>query len=176
MSFVMSSMNKKVFGKKFSRDSTSRRAMLRALVRSFVLNQSLVTTYSKARFIIPVLERLLSAAKKNTLSDRRFILSFTGNDREVTDKLTETAKKMPPIFGGYLKYTNLPARKGDNAPIAKVEFTKKIEVSEVKKEEVMDKKSGLKKAQKKTEDTGGGRRSVSSMIRKLPLRRKAGKK
>lgn len=168
-------MNKKVFGKKFSRDSTSRRAMYRALVRSFVGNKKLVTTYSKARVIIPIIEKLITKAKRNSVSDRRFVYSFTGNDRVVADKIFELSKMITSEKGGFLTYINLPARKGDNAPIARVELVQKI----VEKKVVREDKTGGKKNknrevledQKATEKT----RKKASVLQKLSLRKKAAK-
>lgn len=121
-------MNKRVFGKKFSRDSTSRRAMYRALIGSFVVNKKLVTTYAKARVVGPMLEKLITRARRNSLSDRRFVYKFVGNDRKIADEIIRLSKLMVSKAGGLLTYTNLPARKGDNAPMARVEFAIKIEV------------------------------------------------
>lgn len=126
-------MNKKVFGKKLSRDTTSRRALYRALVRSFVINGKLVTTYSKARVIVPIIENLFVKAKRNTISDRRSVYAFTANDRATADKLFDMAKRVGSVGGGLLKYVNLPARKGDNAPVSRVEFARKIEEKTVTK-------------------------------------------
>jgi large subunit ribosomal protein L17 len=171
-------MNKKVFGKKFSRDSTSRRAMYRALVRSFVENKKMVTTYSKARVVVPIIEKLITKAKRNSVSDRRFIYSFTGNDRLVADKIFELSKAITPGKGGFLKYINLPARKGDNAPIARVELVQKIvEKTIVKEDKAEGKKNKKKEAagdQKATERTEK-KTLVPSVLQKLSLRKKVAK-
>lgn len=150
--------------------------MYRALVRSFVENNELVTTYSKARVIVPIIEKLITRAKRKTVSDRRFIYSFTGNDRKTADKIFDLSKIVLGERGGFLKYVNLPARKGDNAPMARVEFAQKIEMGELKKEGKMDKESKSLKTQKKTEGTEMKKRSVTSVINKLSLRRKTDKK
>jgi len=151
--------------------------MYRALVRSFVENKKMITTYSKARVVIPIIEKLITKAKRNSVSDRRFVYSFTGNDRVITDKIFELSRVITPSKGGYLRYINLPARKGDNAPIARVELVQKIVEKVAAKEDVGskgrnvdDKKVALKKL-KQTEK----KVSVPSVLQKLSLRKKPAK-
>jgi len=161
-------MKKMVFGKKFSRDSTSRRAMYRALVRSFVINRKLTTTYTKAKVIGPVIENLIQRAKGNSLDDKRSVYRFTGNDRDITGKLIELAGKISASGGGYLRYIGLPARKGDNAAMARIELSQKIEEkATVKTGRKEDTKSGQKVSGKSEEKP-----SPVSVIKKLSLRKK----
>jgi large subunit ribosomal protein L17 len=101
--------------------------MYRALIGSFVRNKKLVTTYAKAKVVGPMLEKLITRARKNSLSDRRFVYKFVGNDRKMSDEIIRLSKLIVSKNGGLLSYTNLPARKGDNAPMARVEFAVKIE-------------------------------------------------
>ena len=159
-------MKKMVFGKKFSRDTTSRRAMYRALVRSFIANRGMVTTQAKARVIVPMLEKLIQKAKSASLQNRRAMNKFLGNDRETVDKIYELSKALSSKKGGYFKFYNLPARKGDNAPMMKISLGEKI----AEKIEKDDKKK-LKKEQDKTEATEK-KSSMSSVIKKLSLGKK----
>ena len=162
-------MKKMVFGKKFSRDTTSRRAMYRALVRSFIANRSMVTTQAKARVIVPMLEKLIQKAKSASLQNRRAMNKFLGNDRETVDKIYELSKALSSKKGGYFKFCNLPARKGDNAPMMKISLGEKITV----KNET-DNKKKLQRQQNKTE-VKQKKSSVSSVIKKLSLRKKTKK-
>jgi large subunit ribosomal protein L17 len=161
-------MKKMVFGKKFSRDSTSRRAMYRALVRSFVINRKLTTTYTKAKVIGSMIENLIQKAKRNSLVDRRAIYRFTGNDREITDKIIELAGKISASGGGYLRSISLPARKGDNAPMVRMELSQKIEEKMVKK----DGGKEVIKSREKVSETVKEKPSPVSVIKKLSLRKK----
>ena len=160
-------MKKMVFGRKFSRDSTSRRAMYRALVRSFVINQKLTTTYAKAKVIGPIIESLIQKAKGGGLTNKRAVYGFTGNDREITDKLVGIAGKISGSDGGYLRIISLPARKGDNAPIVRIELSRKIEEKMVKKEGGKGVKRSEQKVSGKTQD----KPSPVSVIKKLSLRK-----
>lgn len=166
-------MNKKVMGKKFSRDTTSRRAMYRALVRSFVLNRSLTTTYAKAKVIIPIIDKLIIKAKGKTISDKRFVYSFCANDRDVATKLYELSKNLASVKGSYLRYVNLPSRKGDNAPMARVEFAEKLVEKETNTDNKLKAagKGDLKKTSQEPVKSDK-KPSVKSMINKLSLKRK----
>ena len=161
-------MKKMVFGKKFSRDSTSRRAMYRALIRSFVINRRLTTTYTKAKVIGPLIERLIQRAKGNNLVNKKALYRFTGNDRETTGKLIELAGKISKSSGGYLMHIGLPARKGDNAPMVRIELAQKIE------ERVVAKDSGKEIVKSRRKLAGKAKEKLSpvSVIKKFSLRKK----
>jgi len=167
-------MNKKVLGKKFSRDTTSRRAMFRALIRSFVINQKIVTTYAKAKVLLPVVENLIYRARSKKLSTRRAIYKYLGNNREVTEKFFVIATKLPDLKGGYLRFINLPARKGDNVPMVRLEFAQKLESTEINKDmargnKTLSIKNKQEEALKDKEMVG---KSPASVLNKLSLKRK----
>ena len=58
------------------RKTSSRRALLANLVESLVLYEKITTTTGKAKALRPVVERLITKAKENTLASRRNIASF----------------------------------------------------------------------------------------------------
>ncbi|MCS7091925.1 MAG: 50S ribosomal protein L17 [Patescibacteria group bacterium] len=120
-------MKKKVFGRKFSRDYGSRKALFRALTRSFVLNGSIITTKAKAKAISASVEKLVTAIKKGSLAHIRRVNAKLANDRKVLTKLIrEVAPAFSGIKGGYTKLISLPARRGDNAEMTKIVWTKEI--------------------------------------------------
>ncbi|MCX7928577.1 MAG: 50S ribosomal protein L17 [Patescibacteria group bacterium] len=120
-------MKKKVFGRKLSRDYGSRKALFRALTRSFVLNGSIITTKAKAKAISASVEKLVTAIKKGSLAHIRRVSAKLANDRKVLTKLIkEVAPAFSSIKGGYTKLISLPTRRGDNAEMAKIVWTKEI--------------------------------------------------
>jgi large subunit ribosomal protein L17 len=74
-------MKKRVVGRKLSRDSSSRKALLRSLARALMSYGKIDTTFAKAKFAQKFVERLLSQAQDKSLSARRRILAELGNDR-----------------------------------------------------------------------------------------------
>lgn len=137
-------MKKKVFGRKLSRDNSSRRALFRLLVRALVANGKIVTTKAKAKAVQPDAERLVNLAKTKDVATIRQVYSFLANDRQTTDRLfNHVAKAFSGKTSGFTRIVNLPRRLGDFAEMARIEWTEKIEVS--------DKKSGLGNKKKKAE-------------------------
>ncbi len=141
-------MKKRIFGRQLSRERDTRRALFRSLVRALVEHGEIKTTKIKAKATQPLIERLLSTAKKKTVSARRRVFAKLGNDKKTAKKIFEMADK---VFknrnSGFTRITNLGRRRGDNAEIVKLEFVEKLIVEEPKPE----KKAKTKETKKKTE-------------------------
>lgn len=137
------------------------------LLSSLVLHDRVTTTEAKAKLLKRDVERLISRSKKLDLVSRRRVLGLFPR-REAAEKLFE---RIIPQFkdrvGGYVRVVKLPPRRGDNAPMARVEFVEEIrerqvisdkEQEEEKKkakvkgttEKPVAKKSGAKKPARKT--------------------------
>ncbi|KKQ49420.1 MAG: 50S ribosomal protein L17 [Candidatus Woesebacteria bacterium GW2011_GWD1_38_10] len=173
-------MRKNVFGKKFSRDTTSRRAMYRALLRSFILNHKLVTTHAKAKVLIPMVENLLNQGKQDSLAVRRHIYAFTGNDRMVSDEIVKISKNTKGSGRSMIKHVNLSARKGDNAPMVRIEFVEKIDIGKIISADIGEKKIAVSKKkkreiEKKTESVKK-KPTPLSVIRKFSLKNRTDNK
>jgi len=142
-------MKKKVFGRKLSRDRGSRRALFRSLVKAMLERGTIVTTKAKVKAVQPLLERLVSVSKTKDVSVVRRVFSYLGND---AGSLKILFGQLAPLFqnrrGGFTRMVNLPRRKGDNAEMARIEWTEKVDMSG-KKETVVEKKN--KKEKIKTE-------------------------
>ncbi|HLE49320.1 MAG TPA: 50S ribosomal protein L17 [Patescibacteria group bacterium] len=158
-------MKKKVFGRHFSRSSSSRRGLFRSLVRAVVINGAIKTTPAKAKAVMPFFDKLMTEAKKATVASRRNVLAKLGNDKLITGKIFDLALIFKEQRGGYLKITPLPARVGDNALMMRLELTKKIEPVVVKKPE---KKAGNKAAESKAES----KKSLGEKVKSVISRRK----
>lgn len=148
-------MKKKVFGRKLGRSRPAREALFSGLVRNMILNGKVETSVAKAKAIQGDLEHMVTLARKRDLSSRRRALAYLDNDRKVTDILFQ---QVGPFFStrisGFTRMISLPARRGDNAKMARIEWTEKVEI---KKEE---KKVKIKKEVKKDEKKGKETKSV----------------
>lgn len=117
-------MNKKVFGRKLSRSRPAREALFASLVRSMILSGKIVTTKAKAKAVQNELDKAVSHAIKGTLAGRRKVLAFLDNSKKETDILFQkTAKLFGDKKSGFTRIITLPSRKGDNAQMAKIEWT-----------------------------------------------------
>jgi large subunit ribosomal protein L17 len=107
--------------RKFGRKTDQRRALLRGLCRSLVIKGKITTTEARAKEIRPMVEKLLTRGKTNTLAARRTLISTLGDERAVT-KLIKTAATYDGRAGGYTRIIKLSPRKGDAAAMALIEF------------------------------------------------------
>jgi len=128
-------MNKKVFGRKLGRSRPAREALFTSLIRGMILNGKIVTTKAKAKAIQGDLEHMITLAKKADLNSRRQALSYLDNGKEITGILFN---QIGPVFSGrtsgFTRIISLPPRKGDNAPVVRIEWTEKVELKAKEKE------------------------------------------
>lgn len=147
-------MRKMVFGRQLSRGRKSRIALFRSLIRALALSGKIVTTKAKAKAVIPQIDKLITAAKKNSVSGRRKALSKLGNDRGTVDLLF---LKIAPVFkertSGFTRITLLPRRTGDKAEMVRLEWVEKIETEEKPKKEEAKKTGKVSKTVKKETKT-----------------------
>lgn len=81
------------------------------------------TTEVRAKAIRPVVEKLVTMARKNTLAARRLLISRLQNERLVGKLMSDIAPRYTSRPGGYLRITKLAAvRKRDGAKMARIEF------------------------------------------------------
>lgn len=116
-------MNHGIKHRKFSRHSSHRTAMLMNLVKSLVKHGKIFTTLPKAKDIRPLAEKIITLGKDGSLNARRQVISFMRGDcPEVQTLFSDVAEKVKSRNGGYLRILKAGYRKGDNAPMALIEF------------------------------------------------------
>ena len=107
--------------RKFGRETNQRNALLKSLARSLVIKNKITTTEAKAKEIRPLVEKLVTRAKTDTLSNRRVLIASLGSAL-TANKLMKTAATYTERKGGYLRITKMGPRKGDGAAMAVIEF------------------------------------------------------
>ncbi len=108
--------------KKLNRTSSHRKALMSNMAVSLVLHEQITTTVAKAKVIRPVLEKLVTTAKKPGLSARRSLLSVLRSDLAVNKLLDVLGARYKDRNGGYLRIMKAGFRYGDMAPMAVIEF------------------------------------------------------
>jgi len=107
----------------FGRIKKRRESMLRNLVLSVVLYEKVTTTITKAKAVLPTLERLTHRAKAGDLTAKRYLMQRLFNNELLVKKLIkEIAPRYTKKTGGYLRVIKLKARAGDDAPMARIEY------------------------------------------------------
>ena len=134
-------------GRKLSRNTSHRKALLDNLVRAVILNESIRTTTPKAKEARRLVERVITKARDNTLASRR-VVHKTVRDQAALAKLFENIgprfKERP---GGYTRIVHVQNRLGDNAPMSILELVVKGEKAEPEQKPAAEKKA--EKAEKK---------------------------
>lgn len=121
---------------RLNRFSSWRKATLESLVRSVIISQSIKTTKAKAKAAKPLLEKLISFAKDDTLAARRSAFRILKDHRLVKYLFTDIGKRFSSRQGGYSRIINFGNRRGDNAELVIFSLTeiKKTEKKKTKKE------------------------------------------
>jgi large subunit ribosomal protein L17 len=110
--------NKKIL----SRKKAPREAMLRSLATSVILYEKVKTTQAKAKVVRPIVERLITHSKSNTLNARRKLTETLYHKKAVAKALEVLGPRYIDRKGGYTRITKLGKRQGDGAEMAQIEF------------------------------------------------------
>ena len=114
--------------RKLNRTSSHRLALLKNLSISLIKHETITTTTEKAKELRPFIEKLVTKAKSDNLSSRKYILSKLFNNKEACQKLfSEISIQQKERNGGYTRIIKLGNRYGDNASIAVIEFVDRDE-------------------------------------------------
>lgn len=109
--------------KKFRGTKGQQAAFLRNLANDVIRAGSVETTEMRAKTIRPVVEKLVTIAKKQTLASRRLIVSRVHNAKIAQKLYEDLGPRYAERKGGYLRITKLgTTRKRDGTKMARIEF------------------------------------------------------
>ena len=112
-----------MFGtRKLGRTTAQRKAMLRQLTTDLLEHGKLETTFTRAKEIQPVVEKMITLGKKGGLANYRRALSFITKEDVANKLFKETAPKYAERNGGYTRVTRTGPRRGDAAEMAVIEL------------------------------------------------------
>src|SRR5436190_15740060 len=109
-------------GSKLKRDIGSRKALLRNLVTSVIEHERVVTTVPKAKAIKPLVDNMITLAKRDTLHTRRQAAAFLQTPASVKKLFDTLGTRFGQRAGGYTRIVRLGFRKGDGAEQAMIEL------------------------------------------------------
>jgi large subunit ribosomal protein L17 len=115
-------MRHKLGGYKLKRNVAARRSLFRGLVTSIIEHERVITTVPKAKAVRPLVEKMITLAKRDTLHTRRQAAAFIESPaalQKLFDKLGTRFGQRP---GGYTRIVRLGNRKGDGAEQAMIEL------------------------------------------------------
>lgn len=122
------------------------RRILANLATQLFEHGAITTTEAKAKRVRPLAERMITFAKRGDLAARRRVLTVI-RDKDVVHVLfTEIGPSLATRPGGYTRITKLGPRKGDNAPMARIEIVEPLSEEAVKEAEAAAKRAAKEKA------------------------------
>ena len=117
------------------------RLMLANLATALFEHGAITTTQAKAKRMQPLAERLITFAKRGDLHARRRVLTVVHNKDVVHELFTEIGPRYANRNGGYTRITKLGPRKGDNAPMARIELVEPLSEQAVAEAEAAAKRA-----------------------------------
>jgi len=104
------------------RDVGARNSLLKGLVTSVIEQERVITTVPKAKAIKPLVERMITLAKRDTLHTRRQAAAFLATPSAVKKLFDKLGTRFGQRNGGYTRVVRLGPRKGDGAEQAMLEL------------------------------------------------------
>jgi large subunit ribosomal protein L17 len=115
-------MRHAVFGRKLSRTNNERRRLFAGLVRDLFIRDGITTTIAKAKAVQPLVEKLITKAKRGDEANRRRVDAVV-TDRKLTAQIFDEAKtRFATRMSGFTRIIKLGKRKGDATDTALLSF------------------------------------------------------
>ena len=147
-------------GWKLGRNTSHRRALLRNLVTSLIVEERIETTITKAKAMRPHVEKMITLGKRGDVAARRLAASYLMT-RDAVDKLFDSiSPRYGDRAGGYVRIIHSGFRQGDGGEKAFVELLgseKTLDEKRQKRAEVRAKRAEeTRKAMEEAQAQGGG--------------------
>ena len=109
-------------GRKLNRTSSHRKAMFANMASSLIQHEQIKTTLPKAKELKPIVDKLITLAKRGDLHARRQALSTLRDETAVRKLFGTLGERYTDRPGGYTRVLKAGFRFGDNAPVAIIEL------------------------------------------------------
>ena len=113
-------------GRKLGRQRDQRRALLKGLATSLVMEESIETTLPKAKELVRYIEKLITKAKKGDLANRRAVIAGLSTQVAATKLVDQIAPQLTGRSSGHVRVERTRLRVGDGAQMAIVEFVDEL--------------------------------------------------
>ena len=120
-------MKHKIKGKKLNRTSSHRKALFKNMAQAIIKHEQIITTLPKAKTMKPIVDKLITLAKKGSLHAKRQAYSKLRDDKTVTKLFGTLASRYADRAGGYTRVLKAGYRYGDAAAMAVIELVDRDE-------------------------------------------------
>ena len=150
-------MRHRNYGRKLSRNTEHRRALLRNLVTSLILEERIETTAPKAKAARGIAEEMITLGKRGDLHARRQAARYFLTAPAVKKLFEDVAKRYTSRSGGYTRIVRTGWRKGDGADTAVLEFlgTEVLQRKAEKRAERLEKRRKAAEEARSAEEKAG---------------------
>ena len=108
--------------RRLNRTHEHRKALFANMAGSLIEHEQIKTTLPKAKELRPIVEKLITLAKRGDLHARRLAASQLKEDQYVTKLFDILGPRYAERQGGYTRVLRAGFRYGDMAPMAIIEF------------------------------------------------------
>ena len=113
-------------GRKFGRERDQRRALLKGLATSLVMEERIETTLPKAKELVRYIEKLITKAKKGDLANRRAVIAGLSTQIATVKLVDQIAPQLTGRTSGHVRVERTRLRVGDGAQMAVIEFVDEL--------------------------------------------------
>jgi large subunit ribosomal protein L17 len=131
-------MRHRVAGYKLGRNTSHRRALLRNLVTSLIMEERIETTTAKAKAMKPLVEKMITLGKKGDLSARRLAAGYLLTDAAVKRLFDTVGPRFGDRNGGYTRIVRTGVRRGDGGETVFIEILGNEKVLAAKRKKSAD--------------------------------------
>ena len=115
--------------RKFSRRSDQRKALFQHLASALIKHEQVITTLPKAKDLRPIVEKLITLAKRGDLHARRQAIAQIRDVAMVKKLFDVLGPRYKDRKGGYTRILKAGFRHGDNAAVGVIEFVDRDEAA-----------------------------------------------
>ncbi len=108
--------------RRLNRTHEHRKALFSNMAGSLIEHEQIKTTLPKAKELRPIIEKMITLAKKGDLHSRRLASSKLKEDQYVSKLFDVLGPRYAERQGGYVRIMKAGFRYGDMAPMAIIEF------------------------------------------------------
>jgi large subunit ribosomal protein L17 len=98
-------------------------ALLKGLLRALLIHGEIETTETRAKDLRVIAEKVITTARTNDMHSRRLARRWLNDEDLVKSLFDNVAPKFASKPGGYTRMTKLGRRRGDAAPVVKLELS-----------------------------------------------------
>lgn len=130
-------MRHRISGKKLGRTAQQRNALFRSLLASLIRYGFVETTQGRGKSMLPLIDKLVTVAKKKTLASRRQVQATLQN-KSLTTLFVDRVVPSFSAASGFVRWSRQDVRRGDAAPVVCLKFVEQSAYTTTEKKEKIE--------------------------------------